>query len=230
MKIPVFIIFLYVTSTLAFPASSQNLTGKVMSISDGDTVKVQTSGVNLTIRLACVDAPESDTSIGKESTRRLTQLLPVGTQIRLNIVDTDRYGRKVAEIYKGNNLVNLWLVQEGKALVYRKYIQNCPDNAQKLIHAEEEAQKRKLGFWGLPISQQIFPWDWRQGVRSPVAQPVFPQPKPNNSSNLPACVNSDCDCSHFTTQREAQRVLDAFKGDPHRLDGDNDGVACESLP
>ena len=37
--------------------------------------------------------------------------------------------------------------------------------------------------------------------------------------------------SDFDTQREAQ---DFFKrhqpGDPHRLDGDNDGVACESLP
>lgn len=38
----------------------------------------------------------------------------------------------------------------------------------------------------------------------------------------------DYDCSHFSNQAEAQEYL--YPGDPHRLDGDNDGVACESLP
>ncbi|MBD1847481.1 excalibur calcium-binding domain-containing protein [Cyanobacteria bacterium FACHB-63] len=37
-------------------------------------------------------------------------------------------------------------------------------------------------------------------------------------------------CSDFRTQAEAQRVLIAFPNDPFRLDGDKDGVACESLP
>lgn len=39
---------------------------------------------------------------------------------------------------------------------------------------------------------------------------------------------ADLDCSDFATQGEAQENL--FPGDPHRLDGDNDGVACEDLP
>lgn len=38
----------------------------------------------------------------------------------------------------------------------------------------------------------------------------------------------DYDCSDFATQEEAQRYL--LPGDPHRLDADNDGVACEDLP
>ena len=36
------------------------------------------------------------------------------------------------------------------------------------------------------------------------------------------------DCSDFRTQAEAQRWL--LPGDPHRLDDDRDGVACERLP
>jgi hypothetical protein len=48
--------------------------------------------------------------------------------------------------------------------------------------------------------------------------------------SLPTCVQSDCNCSDFTTQKEAQAVLDAFPEDPHGLDRNNDGVACESLP
>ncbi|MEM0979056.1 MAG: excalibur calcium-binding domain-containing protein [Cyanobacteria bacterium P01_H01_bin.58] len=47
--------------------------------------------------------------------------------------------------------------------------------------------------------------------------------------NLPACVNSDCNCSDFSSWSKAQTVLNAFPGDPHGLDRDNDGEACESL-
>ena len=38
----------------------------------------------------------------------------------------------------------------------------------------------------------------------------------------------DYDCSDFANQAEAQRHL--LPGDPYRLDGDHDGIACESLP
>lgn len=38
----------------------------------------------------------------------------------------------------------------------------------------------------------------------------------------------DYDCSNFANQAEAQAYL--LPGDPHRLDADNDGIACESLP
>lgn len=44
---------------------------------------------------------------------------------------------------------------------------------------------------------------------------------------------SDPDCGSFATQQEAQNYFVAQGGplnDPHRLDGDNDGIACESLP
>jgi len=41
---------------------------------------------------------------------------------------------------------------------------------------------------------------------------------------------ADRDCSDFDTQQEAQAVHDQDTSDPHRLDDDGDGVACESLP
>jgi endonuclease YncB( thermonuclease family) len=43
----------------------------------------------------------------------------------------------------------------------------------------------------------------------------------------------DRDCADFATQAQAQEFFIAAGGpdrDPHRLDGDNDGVACENLP
>ncbi len=59
-------------------------------------------------------------------------------------------------------------------------------------------------------------------------QKTTPSPSPSKVSNMPACVNSDCNCPDFATQADAQRVLDAYPGDPHRLDKDKDGIACES--
>ncbi len=44
----------------------------------------------------------------------------------------------------------------------------------------------------------------------------------------PTASARDYDCSDFSTQAQAQKWL--LPGDPHGLDGEGDGVACESLP
>ncbi len=41
---------------------------------------------------------------------------------------------------------------------------------------------------------------------------------------------ADRDCADFPSQAAAQAWLQAYAGDPDRLDGDGDGVACEALP
>ena len=43
----------------------------------------------------------------------------------------------------------------------------------------------------------------------------------------------DYDCPDFSTQKEAQAFFKSNGGpssDPHKLDQDKDGVACETLP
>lgn len=50
------------------------------------------------------------------------------------------------------------------------------------------------------------------------------------TTTVPATTTTvfvDLDCSDFATQAEAQAVLDADQTDPHRLDSDGDGIACE---
>ncbi|MDY6939648.1 MAG: excalibur calcium-binding domain-containing protein [Cyanobacteriota bacterium] len=49
------------------------------------------------------------------------------------------------------------------------------------------------------------------------------------NSNLPACVDRDCNCSDFNTWQEAQQVFEAYQGDPFDLDRDRDNVPCENL-
>ena len=153
--------------------------------------------------------------------------------MQVRSLDTDRYGRDVAEVYVNHQLVNLTLVEEGYAVVYDQYLDTCGADRDGYLAAEQEAIAAGQNFWAQ--ADPVMPWDWRRGqadqthtapsisIPAPIEQPTsIPLP-------FPACVTSDCDCSDFRTQAEAQQLLDAFTGDPHRLDGDGDGIACERL-
>lgn len=206
---------------------AQTLTGKVLSVGDGDTLRVATGGKTLTVRLACIDAPETaQLPHGKASTGRLKQLLPVGQAITLRVADTDRYGRAVAKVYRGNLSINLAMVQEGQAVVYRDYLRACPELREQLLKAEASAKRRRISFWAQ--ANPVMPWDFRRGSRS--ATPTRGMPR----QSAPASVSpaaQDYDCSDFKTQAQAQAILNQTPGaDPHRLDADKDSVACESLP
>jgi hypothetical protein len=73
-------------------------------------------------------------------------------------------------------------------------------------------------------------------VESASASPTSePSPDATVDATAPATGSGvrpggDLDCKDFSTQEEAQAVLDADSSDPNRLDADNDGVACEALP
>jgi excalibur calcium-binding domain-containing protein len=52
------------------------------------------------------------------------------------------------------------------------------------------------------------------------------------STATPATAFRDRDCSDFSSWRAAQKFYRQHGGprrDPHRLDADHDGIACESL-
>lgn len=56
---------------------------------------------------------------------------------------------------------------------------------------------------------------------------------PTPPETSPEPPSGDVDCSDFDTQAEAQAFFIAEGGpeeDPHGLDHDGDGIACESLP
>jgi micrococcal nuclease len=217
----------------SLPASqvlSQQPHYAVVSVGDGDTFRAKTqSGKAITVRIACTDAPETRQAFGTEASKRLKQLLPIGSAIELKIGDTDRYGRTVAEAIANGQSVGLQLIREGYAVAYRQYLRGC--DAQAYLAAEETARAQRLNFWSQ--ENPVMPWDFRRGKTStPQAVPKTPtQPSLSTTNqNLPACVNGDCDCKDFATQTQAQQVLDLTPGDdPHRLDRDGDRIACESL-
>lgn len=202
----------------------------VVSVGDGDTLRVRMGSQTKTIRLACVDAPERDQLGGTAATQRLEELLPPGTGVQLRPVDTDRYGRTVAEVYRDSRSINLQLVAEGMVVVYPDYLDGCASNRTQYLQAEQQAKQQRLGFW--QQSNPQMPWEWRQANRqNSTHTPIEPTSQPSpTAQGLPNCVNSDCDCKDFQTQAEAQRVFEAFPDDRFRLDRDGDRRVCEALP
>jgi micrococcal nuclease len=78
-------------------------------VGDGDTLRAQVAGEPITVRPACIDAPESAQPQGQQTVDRLQNLLPRDRSVGLRTVDTDRYGRTVAEVYQEGRSVNLLL-------------------------------------------------------------------------------------------------------------------------
>jgi micrococcal nuclease len=212
------------------PSLAQNAQPTVVSIGDGDTLRLGSPGQTVTIRLGCIDAPETaQKPWGQQSATRLKQLLPSGTAVRVREIDRDRYGRTVAELYLGKQSINLQLVREGQAVVYRQYLSGCVATKDQYLQAEAQAKQKRLGFWNQ--QSPVMPWEFRRAGHSGSKPSDASVPKTTPQTNqLPACVNTNCNCSDFKTQAEAQRVLKAFPNDPFRLDHDKDGIACESLP
>ena len=146
------------------PALAQNTPATVVSVGDGDTLRIRQSGQAATIRLACVDAPErAQSPWGQQSTSRLKQLLPPGTAVQVRTITRDRYGRTVAELYIGKQSVNLQMVKEGQGVVYRQYLSGCAATKNQYLQAEAQARQKRLGFWNQKLP--VMPWDYRRSRR-----------------------------------------------------------------
>ena len=131
---------------------------RVLSVGDGDTLRLAKGGENVTIRLACIDSPELAQDFGQRAKEHLQTLLPIDTPIAMRTVDTDRYGRTVAEIFSQGHNINLSLVESGHAVAYRQYLSNC--DRQAYLNAEAIARENRLAFWSQP--NPVMPWDFRR--------------------------------------------------------------------
>ncbi len=137
----------------------------MLSVGDGDTIRVSTpSGTSkTTVRLACIDAPETSQVLGMDARQALQAELPIGTEVGLRPKATDRYGRTVAEVLRGNTNINQALVATGAAFVYWQFIEGC--DRETYSRLENEARLKSLGVWAVPGGIQR-PWEYRRGRKS----------------------------------------------------------------
>jgi len=183
----------------------------VLSIGDGDTIRVRQGGRAITVRLACIDAPEiAQQPHGQQARDYLRMRLPIGSIVRLDVKTTDRYGRTVAEVISQIN-IGLALVEDGQAFAYWQYLSGC--DAKKYLDAEYRASRRRHGVW--QVSGGITrPWDFR---RSPRGRRIPDGTTPSGRRYR---------CSEIGSYGRAQQLL--RQGHKY-LDGDGDGEACEGL-
>jgi micrococcal nuclease len=133
----------------------ETLSGTVIFIYDGDTIKVRLdSGGERRVRLIGVDAPESDDPIEEN---RLSAFLALRfassrlSQKRVRLIldkeKEDSYGRLLAFVQTdGETSFNEILVREGFASAYLKYPFD-EGMKKRLRQAEAEARQAKRGLW-----------------------------------------------------------------------------------
>jgi endonuclease YncB( thermonuclease family) len=148
------------TGLLVALLATTPISGKVVAVADGDTLTVLTdSQREVRVRLAEIDTPESRQPWGKRAKQALSQKV-FGQQVEIEVLDVDRYGRRVGRVRLGARDINRELVAEGHAWVYREYLRD-----RSLLDVEAAAREARRGLWALPESDRLEPWNWRKRHR-----------------------------------------------------------------
>ena len=140
------------------------LAGRVVGVSDGDTVTVLTAeNRQFKIRLSGIDAPEKKQPFGAHAKATLARQL-FGQPVVVEWSKTDRYGRIVGKIEVDGVDANLEQVREGSAWVYTRYLRELPAEDRSLyLEVERQAKSERRGLWR--DSEPEPPWQWRKERR-----------------------------------------------------------------
>jgi micrococcal nuclease len=211
-------------------AGAARETGTVASVADGDTLTL-TNGAR--VRLLQIDTPEVGTGecYSRKARTVLLALAPPGAQIQLEadprLDRVDRYGRLLRYVSRGGSNVNIELVRRGAAAPYF-YRGERGRYAGPLLRAASSARAAKRGLWGACPATVLDPERAIETGRSGPASkpvPVAGRCDPNYSGGCVPPYPPDVDCDDVRALGIAPvRVIG---GDPHRLDGDGDGLGCE---
>ncbi|MBE4949848.1 thermonuclease family protein [Chryseobacterium culicis] len=131
-------------------------TGKVIKISDGDTITLLLKGnQQKKLRLAEVDCPESGQAFGKNA-KQFTAAQVFGKTVSFVETNTDRYGRSVAKVYyDGGKYLSRELIKAGMGWWYFSYSKDA-----SLGKIQENAKLKKAGLW--QDKNAVAPWEYRK--------------------------------------------------------------------
>lgn len=148
---------------LALPTQAATLTGRVVKVSDGDTITVLEGTTQHKIRLMGIDAPERAQPFGNRSKQALANNI-AGKTVEVEYNKKDRYQRIIGKVtYMGYD-INLRQIELGMAWHYKQYEREQDvEDRSKYAQAEYLAQRDKVGLWSQ--GQAIAPWEWRRAKR-----------------------------------------------------------------
>ncbi len=157
MKKLTFLILLFYT-IISF---AEELIGKVIKVSDGDTITVlDSNNQKHKIRLRGIDAPESQQAFGDISTQSLSELV-FDKEVLVSWDKKDKYYRILGKVIIEGNDANFEQLKKGLAWYYKQYEKDLIDeDKQRYSEAEELARNYGLGLWA--DSNSIPPWEFRR--------------------------------------------------------------------
>jgi len=155
-------------------AAIRTVTGTITKVSDGDTIHLTTpEQTKLKVRLYGIDAPETPKindrtrqvnivgqPYGEESKQALASKI-MGKQVKLDILDIDKYRRMVGMVYLDDRNINLEMIKEGHAEAFIEYLKE--PYKSEFLKAEKEGRVAKKGIWSLPDYER--PRDFRKRLK-----------------------------------------------------------------
>lgn len=205
---------------LAPPAFGEVLEGKVVGITDGDTFKLLVERRVYKIRIAEIDTPERGQPWASNAKRALADLIFDRT-VSVDVTGTS-HDRTVGEVWIGDQCVGCTMVRGGHAWAAIGYVKH-----ESLVRLEEEARLARRGLWSLPASTWVEPSREREARRSGKHAP----PRGLLGGDPPDPESFSCGtkryCREMSSCAEARFYLQQCR--LANLDGDVDGVPCESL-
>ena len=188
------------------PKVVDELSGKVIGVTDGDTIKVLVNKETIKVRLEGIDAPESGQSFGNKAKKALSEMV-AGKTVTVKKTGTDKYGRTLGIVIVGVVDANAKLVEDGWAWHFKKY-----SSDERLAKLEEVARTAKRGLWA--DENPLAPWDYRARQKAPQAAPEGSKDqKMSYWLNTSSGVRHNQRCEHFQKTKRG-RFCGADEGKP----------------
>ena len=155
----VIVVCLLSAASLAIQAAT--LVGKVVGVSDGDTIKVLDSNKKEhKIRLMGIDAPEQKQDFGTASTQALSNYI-YQKEVTVEYKKKDRYQRILGKVILEKQDICLAMISDGMAWHYKDYEKEQSKTDRDLYsQAEVKAREAKRGLW--QDSKAIKPNEFRR--------------------------------------------------------------------
>ena len=150
-------ILLLLLSLLSF---AEELTGKVIKVSDGDTITVlDSNNQKYKIRLQGIDAPETQQAFGETSRQSLASLI-YDKEVIILWDKRDKYARILGKVIVDGRDANYEQLKKGLAWYYKQYENDLSDeDKERYSEAEAWARNYTEGLW--TDSKSIPPWEYR---------------------------------------------------------------------
>lgn len=155
------VVALFAVLLLAATAYGATPTGRVVGITDGDTITALIPrNAQYRIRLAGIDAPEHNQAFGARSKQNLSRLV-YGKNVTLDCGKAESYGRLICKVtlHDGKDAC-LAQIKAGLAWNYKQFQnEQTPQDRKVYAAAEDAAREAHIGLWSQPHPTP--PWDFR---------------------------------------------------------------------